>query len=96
MNLTKDLIISLLVESPSFREFVADQLMVPNNLRDELREQIRSIGRSKIEQIKFIRRTYTGETIQESFPDYTGGMAGGSISLRDAKYFVDWFHEKDL
>lgn len=72
MKLTnKDLIINLMVESPSFREFVADKLMVPNSRQEEISNEIRSIGRNKIAQIKFLhglvlrKQILTFETLPE-------------------------------
>lgn len=99
MKLTKDLIVNLMVESPSFREFAANELMQQpqeNTLRDRIRNEIRSHGPlNKIAQIKFIRANYRGEAIKEAFPDYTGEIANGPLSLRDSKYFIDWFVEKN-
>lgn len=95
MKLTKDLIVNLMVESPSFREFAANELMKQPQ-ENTLRDKIRSHGPlNKVAQIKFLRANYRGETIKEAFPDYTGEIANGPLSLRDSKYFIDWFVEKN-
>lgn len=82
MKLTKDLVINLMVESPSFREFAADKLMEPNNLRDKIRGELGNLGpNNKIAQIKFLRANYRGEAIKEAFPDYIGEIADGPSSI---------------
>lgn len=101
MNITRELTLKLLEESPSFREFAAFELtriqtVAEHNsaLRNDICRVLEENRGNKIASIKYVRSTYSSEDIKSAFPEYKADFFDKGIGLKEAKEFVEWYIEK--
>jgi len=93
MKLTKELIIKLLEESPSFREVAALELIssfTNSDVRGRVLSYLAENRQKKIECIKWLREEFSSFDIERAFPDYNHEpFASNRIGLKEAKDFVE-------
>jgi len=92
-NITKELFLALLQESPTFRETIYEKVGTPS-LQDHV-EMMVNRADGEIAAIKAIKE-FNGDSLAEIYPDCVFSQSeylGGPIGLADAKRVAEFIRE---
>ena len=97
MNISKELTLKLLEESPSFRDWAVNILLShDSDIRSSVISYLVTNRNKKIECIKWIRTNFSVGDLSKAFPEFRKmeGFVTDNPGLKDAKEFVEFYFEK--